>query len=202
MSNFINQRPLILASASLARSKLLSSLGLHFEVIPSHCDEDSIKQNFKSSGSLVDMASLLACTKALTLSQRYPEHFVIAADQLCVIGDQYLDKPITHDNAVRHLRLLSGKTHQQIAASCIAKNNVIVWQHHDTASLTMHELSDETIEAYLRLVQPYQSCGAYNYEGPAKWLFKEIQGSESTILGLPLLPLTRALIDLNAISLP
>lgn len=200
MSDFISQHPLILASASQSRLKLLASLGLHFEVIPANCDEDYIKKNVDSSSSLIDMATLLACSKALEVSQRYPNHFVIAADQLCVIGDQYLDKPITHATAVAHLQLLSGKTHQQIAAICIAKGGVVIWQHHDIATLTMQELSDKTIESYLQLEQPYQSCGAYHYEGLAKWLFKEVQGSDSTILGLPLLPLTKALIDLRAIN--
>ncbi|CDZ77710.1 Maf-like protein YceF [Legionella massiliensis] len=203
MSEFIKQEPLILASASQTRLKLLHSLGLHFEVIPSNCDEDSIKQSVKTDSpeDLRNMAALLAASKALEVSKRNPSHFVIAADQLCVIGNQYLDKPITHENAVNHLRLLSGKTHQQIAATCIAKNGAIVWQHQDIAILKMQTLSDKTIEHYLRMEKPYQSCGAYNYEGRAKWLFKDVEGSESTILGLPLLPLTQALIELQAISL-
>lgn len=199
MSNFINQQPLILASASQSRMKLLRSLGLQFEAIPSSCDEESVKQQI-GTGSFIELALGLACCKALEVSQRYPEHFVIGADQLCVIGDQYLDKPLTHATAVTHLRLLSGKTHQQISACCVAKAGVIVWQGHDIATLTMQPLNDSTIEAYLKLDQPYQSCGAYHYEGRAKWLFKEVQGSDSTILGLPLLQLAQALRDLKAIS--
>ncbi|KTD25652.1 MULTISPECIES: Maf family protein [Legionella] len=202
MSDFIHQQhPLILASASKARFELLSSLNLRFEVIPSNCDEEKIKQCF-NSGTFLEMALLLASTKALELSQLYPQHFVIAADQLCVIDDQYLDKPLTHANAVNQLRLLSGKSHRQIATTCIAKRGSVVWNHSDVATLTMHELSDKTIEAYLRLAKPYQSCGAYHYEGAAKWLFKDVQGSDSTILGLPLLPLTQAFIHLEIVKMP
>ncbi len=200
MSDFIKQQPIILASASLVRQKLLHSLGLDFEVIPANCDEEDIKQNFNASDELPDLAAQIASCKALALSQHYPDHFVIAGDQLCVIGDQYLNKPITHASAAQQLRLLSGKTHQQIAATCIAKSGLVIWQNQDIATLTMHELSDKTITAYLHLARPYQSCGAYNYEGSAKWLFKEVHGSESTILGLPLLPLTQALIDLEIVS--
>ncbi|ARG99431.1 Maf family protein [Legionella micdadei] len=202
MSEFINQQhPLILASASSARSNLLSSIGLHFEVIPSHCDEEKLKKNFNSNNWL-DLAFHLANAKALEVSYRYPNYFVIAADQLCVIGNQYLDKPLTHANAVNQLRLLSGKTHQLIATTCIAQNGNVVWQNDDIATLTMHGLSDSTIEGYLRLAKPYHSCGAYHYEGAAKWLFKEVQGSDSTILGLPLLPLTQALVDLEIVKMP
>ncbi|MDI9817922.1 MULTISPECIES: nucleoside triphosphate pyrophosphatase [unclassified Legionella] len=199
MSDFIEQQPLILASASQSRISLLRSLGLQFDIIPAACDEDKIKQHFKAA-SMLQLASTLARCKALDVSNRYPQHFVIAADQLCVIEDKYLDKPLIHATATMHLRLLSGKTHQQISAYCIAREGHILWQDHDIAILTMKHLSDETIESYLRLEQPYQSCGAYHYEKQAKWLFKEVQGSDSTILGLPLVPLTEALIAIKAVN--
>jgi septum formation protein len=83
---------------------------------------------------------------------------------------------------------------------CIAVNKQIVWQHHDIAELTLHELDDETIERYLRIEEPYESCGAYHYEGLGKWLFKAIKGTEETILGLPLFPLMNALVRLEAVT--
>ncbi len=201
MSSFLHQQPIILASGSSIRSKLMSSLGLEFSVIPSNCDEDAIKSSFHSS-NLIELGYFLAQAKALDVSQRYPEHFVIAADQLCVIEDKVLDKPLNHKTAVSHLQLLNGKKHQQIACLCIAKGNKILWQHHEIAHLTLHNLSNQTIEAYLQSEKPYQSCGAYQYETQGKWLFKDVQGKDDTILGLPLLPLIEALIQLGAIKLP
>lgn len=192
MSDFIHQQPIILASASQSRMQLLHALGVQFEVIPANCDEESIKKMF--AGSMLELAALLARSKAIEVSQRYPKYFVIGADQLCVIGEQCLDKPMTHSNAVTHLRLLSGKTHQQISACCLVKAGEVVWQGYETAILTMRELSDQTIESYLQLEQPYQSCGAYHFEGRAKWLFKDVQGSDSTIRGLPLQSLMQAMI--------
>lgn len=200
MSKFLQQKPLILASASVIRNKLLRSLGLEFTVIPANCDEGMIKQRFQTSNWL-EMAFLLASTKALLVSQSFPDHFIIAADQLCVLGNNYFDKPLNHATAVKHLQQLSGKTHQQIATTCIAKAGNIIWQHHDQANLTLRELSIDTINTYLQLTKPYQSCGAYQFEGEAKWLFKEVEGQESTILGLPLLPLSQALLDLKIVSL-
>lgn len=199
MSNFIKQQPIILASGSSSRQALLRTLGIHFEIVHSGCDEEAIKIAFKGS-SMIDLAKTLARQKALTVSQRFPKHTVIAADQLCVIGNQYLDKPGSHAIAVEHLRLLSGNTHQQIAACCIAQNGEVCRQFEETASLTMHTLDDQTIENYLRLDMPYQSCGAYHYEGQAKWLFRAVTGSEDTILGLPLNPLTNHLMDLGVIE--
>ncbi len=199
MSKFLQQKPIILASSSSIRLKLLQSLGIEFSVVPSHCDEDAVKASF-SSESALDLGYALAASKALEVSQHYPEHFIIAADQLCLLGQTILNKPLNHPTAVEHLRLLSGKEHLQIACLCIAKNNELLWQHHETAYLTLHHLSEKTIEAYLLCEKPYHSCGGYQYENQGKWLFKEVQGNEDTILGLPLLPLSTALMKFGAVS--
>ncbi|TAL59616.1 MAG: septum formation protein Maf [Legionella sp.] len=199
MSNFLQQQPIILASGSSIRAKLLSSLGLDFTVVPSHLDETAIKLNHANDP--LSLGYVLAESKALEVSQLHPQSFIIAADQLCVIDQEILDKPLNHATARKHLRLLSGKTHQQIACLCIAKNNQVIWSHHETATLTMHELQEETIEAYLQKEKPYHSCGAYQFETLGKWLFKEVQGQDDTILGLPLLPLITALNNLNAVHI-
>jgi septum formation protein len=200
MSKFFTQQPIILASSSQARNKLLKSLDLDFEIIPPTCDEEGIKQDLASESKLT-LASTLARCKALDVSQRYPDYFVIAADQLCIFENMYLNKPLNYETAVTHLELLSGKTHQQMCAFCIAKNGNILWQDHDVSILSMHELTHTTIERYLKTEQPYQSCGAYNYEGAAKWLFSKVLGSETTIMGLPLNLLTTALMEVQAITL-
>ncbi|CEK09735.1 Maf family protein [Legionella hackeliae] len=198
MSKFLTQQPIILASASKIRIQLLTSLGINFEVIPAACDEEGIKKVLRTA-SMLELANTLARCKALEVSNRYPDHFVIAADQLCIIDETYLDKPLTHAVAVTHLRLLQGKIHQQLSAYCIAKAGQLILQNHDVAKLTMRKLSDSTIEAYLKQDKPYQSCGAYHFEGQGKWLFDDINGCESTILGLPLVPLTQALISLEVV---
>ena len=198
MSELFQQQPLILASGSPIRFKLLQSLGLQFSVIPSHCDEAALKKEHYSKAPL-DLGFILAANKALEVSQRYPDHFVIGADQLCVIDKRILDKPLNHQTATEHLNLLKDKVHQQIACVCIAHQNKVTWQFHDVAKLSMRNLRSNEIEAYLQSEKPYQSCGAYQYETQGKWLFKEIHGNQDTILGLPLLPLANALVDVGAV---
>lgn len=200
MSKFFSQKPIILASASRSRQILLESLGLKFDVIPSNCDETSLKENMKHL-SQVEMAEYLAVEKALSISRLYPDKVVIGADQLCVLNDRIFDKPGSHETAILHLRELSGKTHQQISACCLAQHGEISWQGSDIAYLTLHHLTDTTIERYLRAEQPYQSCGAYHFEGHAKWLFSNVLGSESTIQGLPLILLVNALQQIGAVSI-
>lgn len=200
MSDFITQQPLILASASKSRQQLLRALGLQFDQIPSRCDEDAIK-GMSMACTASELAASLAASKALVVSEDYPEHFVLGADQLCVLGEQYFDKPGNHEVAKTQLRKLSGHTHQQISACCIVKGGTILWAFQDIALLTMRPLSDRAIEAYLLAEKPYQSCGAYHYEGQAKWLFTQVQGSDSTIQGLPIQFLIQGLLKTGAITL-
>lgn len=200
MSDFLQQQALVLASGSPNRQQLLHSLGLHFKVLPSHVDEQAIKQQLHQQHPS-ELAKALAKAKAEAVSHTCPHEFIIAADQLCIINDHdYLDKPGTHDIAVTHLRQLSGKTHQQLVAMCIAHQGEILWESQSIAKLTMNPLNDELINAYLSLDKPYQSCGAYHFEGQGKWLFNRLVGSECTVLGLPLLPLMQALLQLNIVS--
>lgn len=200
MSRFIHQKPLILASGSEIRQKLMLSLGLEFQVSPSGCNEELIKSQFEFKNPL-ELGYKLAQSKALEVSQRFAKHYVIAADQLCVTSMGILDKPMNHETAIKHLTQLSGQTHQQIACLCIAFDGEILWTHHEVADLTLHPLSATTIEAYLAAEKPYHSCGAYQYESMGKWLFKDVKGHEDTILGLPLRPLIKALTELGICSL-
>jgi|GEM_PF-6553137 len=148
MSKFYKQQPLTLASGSASRKTLLDSLGLDFKIVISHCDEDHIKQNH--TGTCVELAVVLAKVKALAVSRQHPDHFIIAADQLCVLGSSKIfDKPQNHATAKEHLKQLSGQTHQQISACCLVKNNSVLWEIQDIALLTMRKLDEKTIEAYL-----------------------------------------------------
>jgi septum formation protein len=199
MSSFLQQHPIILASGSSIRAKLLNSLGLNFFVVPSNCDEDKIKAQHGHEDK-IRLGMTLARHKAMEVSERYPEHYIIAADQLCVVNDTLLDKPLNHATAVNHLNLLSGKEHLQIACLCIVKQNTLLWEHSESATVTLHDLNHNTIERYLQEEQPYQSCGAYQFETLGKWLFKTVRGNEDTILGLPLVPLANALLTLGAVT--
>ncbi|STX50569.1 septum formation protein [Legionella busanensis] len=200
MSNFLIQKPLILASGSKIRKQLLKSLGLEFKVIPSNSDEALLKNQLAYS-TPIELARALAADKALIVSRKYPDSYVIAADQICVMDNCYFDKPENHEVATSHLRQLRGKTHQQIAAFCIAKAGKLLFEGQDIALLSMKLISDQTIETYLQADKPYQSCGAYNYESRAKWLFTNVEGQDSTIQGLPLLPLVQALQSLKIATL-
>ena len=167
MSNNSLLKPLIIASESEIRKKILSDFNLKTSFIASEVDEDLIKKNFQYK-SYYDLAVELACAKALKISKKYKDNYVIGVDQICI----------------KTLQKLSGNTHTQNCGMAIAYNEKIVWTSYDVAKLTMKELSLKEIENYIAKDSPYMCCGSYKYELNGKDLFSEVEGSIYTIQGL------------------
>ena len=200
MSEFIQQEPITLASASPNRLQLLASTGLDFTIHPADIDEQAIKES-NPEDTPIQIAKRLAEKKAMVVSEQYPMSYIIAADQLCHCQGQRFDKPLTHEKAFQQLQQLQGQSHQQICAMAIAYQGTILWSEQDIATLTMKSLPADSLDAYLKLDKPYHSCGAYHFETAGKWLFESVDGSESSIQGLALLPLLKALYELQIVKL-
>lgn len=199
MSNFIQQQSITLASSSKNRQRLLREAGLDIAVRPASIDESGIKKSNQTM-AYSDLTILLAMQKALNVSNHHPKEYIIAADQLCVLGTQYFDKPLTHEKACEQLHALNGQTHHLYTAVAIVKNNQTLWQHLVITTLTMRAVPLNAIESYLLAEKPYHSCGSYHYEGLGKWLFEHVlNGDESTIMGLPTLPLFNELLNLDIV---
>lgn len=142
-----------------------------------------------------DVAESLAIAKAREVSSRMEEALVIGADQVLALGDSLFHKPVDRAEALRHLELLAGRTHQLHAGLALVRGGEILWSHVETASLTMRESSEAEREAVLALEGDavLGSVGGYRLEGPSIRLFESIDGDYFTILGLPVLPLLAAL---------
>lgn len=184
--------PLILASGSAIRQQMLKSVGLTFSVMPSGVEEDSIKTEH-GTADIPALALALAGAKALAVSARQPDSYVIGADQICVHNGAILSKPGSYDRAEAQLATLSGGTHQQHSAVVLARGGEIVWQHVATASLTMRVLTPAEIHAYVAADAPLSSCGSYKFEGLGRHLFSRVEGEQDVIQGLPLVPLLATL---------
>lgn len=194
MSEFLQQSSLILASGSKARARLLENLGLRFHIALSEVDEDSIKKA-QTSAKPENLGLALARAKGIAVSALFPDNWVIAADQLCVMDGRLFSKPKHHEQAVKQLLELAGRDHWQYSAACLVLKGKVVWQGVERARLRLRPLSDASIERYLKQETPYQSCGSYHYENAGRWLFERIEGSDACIQGLPLQSLCNALID-------
>jgi septum formation protein len=190
MSLWCGQYPLVLASQSRTRQMLLANAGIEFEAVPADIDERAVQQasGFSAPG---DIAALLAREKAAYASSRKPGRFVVGADQTLALGTRLFSKPAGRAQAAEQLRALSGQRHELHSAVAVARDGKILFEAMAIAGMTMRQLGEADIEAYLNEAGDAvtSSVGAYQLEGLGVHLFERIEGDHFTILGLPLLPL-------------
>ena len=183
---------LVLASRSASRRAMLSAAGVPFEAVAANVDEDAAKAALRAEDIAPrDLADKLAELKALRVSHRDPEALVLGSDSVVALEDgSTLDKPTDRAEAADHLRRLSGKRHELISAAVMAIDGRPVWRVVDRAKMHVRILSDSFIDEYLAVEWPEISgcVGCYRIEGPGAQLFSRIEGSQFTVLGLPLLP--------------
>ena len=182
----------ILASNSSIRKKILEDAGITFEVIASEVDEEELKKSF-SSNNFKDCCLALAKAKALDVSNKQKNAYVIGSDQICCYEDEIFSKPLTKENCFKTLSKLSGNTHYQNCGISICKDGKEIWSHYAQAALTMKLLSDLEIKDYIDKDKPFMACGAYRFESLGKNLFSSTQGDETTIQGLTLNPILKFL---------
>jgi septum formation protein len=190
MTIWRGKQPLILASQSRARQALLANAGFDFEAVPADIDERKIQYDSGLSEP-GQIALLLARKKTLAISSVRPERTVIGADQTLALGSQLFTKPAGRSQAADQLRVLAGKTHELHSAIALARDGRTLFETVSVARMTMRELAETEIHAYLDAAGTAvtTSVGAYQLEGLGVHLFERIEGDHFTILGLPLLPL-------------
>ena len=183
---------LILASASVARARLLEAVGLAIRIEPAGVDERIIKQAFGADGlPALSCALALAEAKARSVACRRDRSLVIGADQILVCGGTWFDKPSDLAEARAQLEALRGQTHELATAVCAVRAGTLLWHTVSRPRLTMREFSDGFLDEYIAAEAGalLGSVGAYRLEGRGAHLFERIEGDYFAILGLPLLEL-------------
>jgi septum formation protein len=192
---------LVLASASPRRQELLRNAGIAFIVQASGIDETPVKGESPRS-----CAERLARDKARAISRIRPEDYVLGADTIVVVGEQMLGKPRDATDAVRMLRMLSGRTHEVITGVCVIKP--VAGRKWSVASegvrfestlVTMGSLSDEEIHAYVATGEPMDKAGGYAIQGIASRWIPRIEGEYSNVMGLPVSLVYRMLREASAL---
>jgi septum formation protein len=190
---------IVLASGSASRRAMLEAAGVAFEIERPRVDEDSAKASLKAEGiEARDLADALAELKAIAVSRRRPGRIVIGSDSIVALADgTMLDKPDSRERAAEQLRQMRGGTHRLISGVVAARDGVAVWRHVDIAKLHVRAFSDAFLGSYLDAEWPAISgcVGCFRVEGPGVQLFSRLEGSQFTILGMPLLPLLQWLRD-------
>ncbi len=192
--------PIVLASKSAVRARVLSDAGVPFEVLDAQFDEAAAKVALGGHAPR-EVADALAEDKALAGAARRPGALVIGADQTLELDGASLDKAARLAEARERLMALRGRTHQLHAAIAVARDGHVVWRDLATATLTMRDFTDAYLEAYLKRNQraALTSVGAYELEGEGAQLFTAIDGDFFAILGVPLLGLLGFLRDAGAL---
>jgi nucleoside triphosphate pyrophosphatase len=164
-----------LASASPRRRELLAMLGLPFEVRPSHIPE--VRGAAESARNYTER---LAREKALSV----PGALVLGADTTVLLGDDLLEKPADPADALRMLRMLSGRTHQVISSVALARQGR-VRQATDVTAVTFRAADDDFLRAYIATGEPMDKAGAYGIQGYGAALVERIEGDFFGVMGLP-----------------
>ena len=188
--------PLLLASASLTRRRLLESAGFEIEVCAAAIDEQAIRASCAADGLPAgDTAIILAEMKGEAAHARNtpaPGQLLLAADQILEIDGDMLGKPAGHDAAARQLARLQGRSHRLHTAAVILRDGRRIWHHLAVNDMQMRALSEDDIRIYLAGLgaAALWSPGSYQIESLGMHLFSRIGGCHYTILGLPLLEIT------------
>lgn len=182
--------PLLLASNSSARRRVLEAAAVPIEIEAADIDERAVEMQSQLTDPAA-VAMLLARSKAMAVSVRHPDRLVLAADQTLSLDNRRFSKPADRQAAAEQLRTLAGKSHQLHSAIALMSESRVLFEHCSVAKLTMRALSETMIDAYLDAAgsAALTSVGAYQIEGVGIHLFEKVDGDHFTILGLPLLPL-------------
>lgn len=177
----ITKKKLILASSSPRRKELLEQVGFQFEVIPNKVDE-----NMKNGENPVDHVLRLAEEKALDVANGLKNSWVIGADTIVLVDGEILGKPDGKQDAYRMLMKLSGKDHKVITGFCILDTDTkkTISEYVETI-VTVKELTEEEIESYIETKEPFDKAGSYAIQGIGSFMVREIKGSYTNVVGLP-----------------
>lgn len=168
---------LILASQSPRRKELLRKIRADFTVIAPNINEDESRQ--QPHEHPLDVAKL----KAYKIFQLHPQDDVLACDTVVIIDDLILGKPKNEKDAIRMLRLLSGRRHIVLSGYTFINNHIEINRTVKTEVYFRH-LQDAFIEQYVKTGLPLDKAGAYGIQDGYD-LVDHIVGSYDNVMGLP-----------------
>jgi len=172
----------ILASASPRRIELLRLMGLTFDIVPS-----DVNETFPEGEDPRSHVLRLSADKARSVSMRYPDAWVMGADTIVVINSDVLGKPQTTAEAKQMLGKLSGQIHTVFTGFTVMNTdkNVIVSNAVDS-SVRFRDIPEDEMAWYIASKEPYDKAGGYAVQGMGAFFIREIQGSYTNVMGLPL----------------
>ena len=188
MQNYPTLGTLILASASPRRRELLASLGVAFTIQVPEIDETP-----KPNEPPRLFAERIAAEKAAAIPAD-PTTVLVAADTIIVLGGCILGKPTDEAHAFEMLSSLSGQTHEVVTGVCVKRGEHIK-VFSVLTEVVFRALEPAEIDAYIASGCPMDKAGAYAIQGGAAHMVRAINGSYTSVVGLPLCELNEILVS-------
>jgi septum formation protein len=187
---------IVLASESTRRVDILRTLGISFSIIPPDIDET--KHNDETPQEFVNR---IAFEKASKVGRHFPDKWVIAADTIVVLKEKVLGKPNNERDAFNMLKTLRGKWHKVITGYCVLNllKNIVYRDIVETKVFVRH-MTDDEINRYIKTSEPMGKAGSYAVQGKGGYMVKEIKGSYTNVVGLPICEVAEALLSLGVLS--
>ncbi|WP_395374821.1 Maf family protein [Marinicella sp. W31] len=191
----MNDIKLILASASPRRKELLQQIEIVPHISPAHIDETQHHDEMP-----YDYCKRMAIEKATACYHKSDrQHPVLGADTVVVCDGKSLGKPTDEDNAKLMLQQLSNRRHQVLTSVCVIYNEKVEVTVSES-QVVFDALPEEWIKKYIASGEPMDKAGAYGIQGAAAMWIKQINGSYSAIMGLPLFETAQILYKLGIIT--
>ena len=173
---------IILASKSPRRQELLRGMGVDFAILTKETDE-----SFPPEMPLDEVPKYLSLQKSLAFTDEElsADYLLITSDTVVICEGEILGKPKNREDAIRMLRLLSGKTHHVVTGVTV-RSAEKTESFAVRSNVTFAQLDDEEIDYYIEHCKPYDKAGAY---GIQEWIgyvgISGLEGSFYNVMGLP-----------------
>ena len=185
---------IVLASASPRRRELLRNAGISFVI-----QAADISETPRAGEPPHALAERLAREKAQAVFLTRPNDVVLGADTIVIVDGQILGKPQDGNDAVRMLRLLSGRSHQVVTGVCLKGPQGLEDTRSQTTLVSMAALTEEGIRSYIATGEPMDKAGAYAIQGIASRWISSIAGDYFNVVGLPVALIYSMLSEYGAI---
>ncbi len=189
--------PIILASSSPRRQEILKSLNIPFVVNPPNIDE-SIPNDIK----LEAVPEFLAARKINAVARRMPTEnklgWILAADTMIIHKNKPLGKPQNLEEAKEFITSIQGTTHKVVTGIALFNDEINYMSTRTSVNkVTFSPMTEKEIQWYLETDEWYGVAGGYRIQGLASCFIKKIEGTESSIMGLPIVELYDMLREQN-----
>ena len=182
---------IVLASQSPSRVSILRGAGIEPVLHPAHVDEEAIRARLGHAAPDVVVAEL-AQAKAAAVD--YPDDVVIGGDSMLLLDGELQGKPHTVEATIERWNAQAGKTAELLTGHCVRFGGR---EMVETSRTTVHftAATEEDIRAYAATGEPLECAGAFTLEALGGWFIDRIEGDPSSVIGLSLPVVRRALYD-------